>query len=323
MRTFIALAILILILLGLGYLANSGEKSASFFSDIREKRTGEGVSLLILGRVAEGQGGQWHAAPNLTDAIVIAEYKPEKNVINLISLPRDLYGEFGGETFKINEVYSRKKIEAFMEKLPEVTGIEVKNYLVVDVEIIKTAVDKLGGIDVELADAITDPVTGFRLEAGAHHLTGDDAIWIMRNRFAPEGDFFREKNQHNIIAAVFAKFSVMSRAEKTAFLLGMAPYVDNTETNFSIGEIAPRFNNVNELIFNSITLDFSTGLLESSYVPVGPQVISTTTSDATGTPQLGSGQALATSSRAYVLVPKDGINNYEAIRKFIEEKLTR
>src|SRR3990167_5011968 len=147
MRTYIALAILIIILFGLGYLANFGENRASFLSDKREEKIDDKVSLLILGRVAEGQGGQWHAAPNLTDAIVVAEYEPEKNVINLVSLPRDLYGEFGGETFKINEVYGRKKIEEFMKKLPEVTGIEVKNYLVVDVEIIKTAVDKLGGVE--------------------------------------------------------------------------------------------------------------------------------------------------------------------------------
>ena len=283
----------------------------------REEKIDEDISLLILGRVAEGQGGQWHAAPNLTDAIVIAEYKPKEDIINLVSLPRDLYGEFGGETFKINEIYSRKKIEEFMEKLPEITGIDVKNYLVVDVEVIKTAVDKLGGIDVELTDAITDPVTGFKLEAGTHHLTGDDAIWVMRNRFAPSGDFFREKNQHNIIAAVFARFSAMSRAEKTTFLLSMTPYVENTETNFSIGELAPRFSAVGKLSFNSVTLDFSTGLLKSSYIPVGPQIIGTTTDDATGTPEQGA----ATSSRAYVLIPKDGINNYEAIRAFIEEKL--
>ena len=326
---FVALLILVLILLGIGFIANSGEKSASFFSDKKEEKINDGISLLILGRVAEGQGGQWHAAPNLTDAIVIAQYEPEKDVINLVSLPRDLYGEFGGETFKINEMYSRKKIEEFMEKLPEITGIEVENYLVVDVEITKTTVDKLGGIDVELTNTITDPVTGYKLEAGAHHLTGDDVVWVMRNRFAPEGDFFREKNQHNIIAAIFARFSAMSRTEKTAFMLSMAPYVKNTETNFSIGELAPRLSAVGKLSFNSVTLDFSTGLLVSSYIPVGSQTVGMTISDATGTPQLSSlqqdsgqaGQAPATGSRAYVLIPKDGINNYETIRKFIEEKL--
>jgi len=313
MRTFVAIIILLLILLGIGFIANFGERNSDFFGNKDKEKIEEETSFLILGRVAEGQGGQWHLAPNLTDAIVIAQYVPGRNVVNLVSLPRDLYGEFGGTTFKINEVYHRKKIEEFMQKLPEVIGIEVNKYVVVDVDVIKAAIDNLGGIDVELEDPVTDPVTRFRLEPGMHHLSGEDAIWVMRNRFSPEGDFFREKNQHSIIAAIFNTFSGLGPAEKTSFFLNMVPYVQNTETNFSVGEFVPKFGNVGELYFNSVTMDFSTGLLLSSYIPVGPSVVATTT-DATTT-------EAATSSRAYVLVPKEGINNYNAIRAFVESKL--
>jgi len=313
MRTFVAVITLLLILVGVGFLANFGEQSTSFFKNRGEKEKQEDISLLILGRVAEGQGGRWHAAPNLVDAIVIVQYSPEKRSVSLVSLPRDLYGEFGGNSFKINEIYSRKKIDEFMEKLPEITGIEVENYLIVDVEIIKAAVDNLGGIDIELADTITDPVSGFKLVAGEHHLNGEDAVWVMRNRSAPGGDFFREKNQHSVIESIFDAFGKLSPVDKTKFLLSMVSYAESAETNFSIGELAPQFGNVKELTFNSVTLDFSTGLLRSSYVPVGTKTV-TTTIDGVAT-------TTATSLQAYVLIPKDGINDYGAIRSFIEEKL--
>jgi len=114
MRTVIAVIILLLILVGVGIIASSGEQSTTFFKDKDIENPEEEVSILILGRVAEGQGGQWHAAPNLTDAIVVLQYVPDKNTVNLVSLPRDLYGEFGGNSFKINEIYSRKKINEFI-----------------------------------------------------------------------------------------------------------------------------------------------------------------------------------------------------------------
>lgn len=320
--------ILLLLLVGAGafFLSTFDKERVSYFWDNPERVGEEDVTILILGRVAEGQGGRWHSAPGLTDAIVIINYRPARDVINLVSLPRDLYGEFGGEEFKVNEIYRRKKIEDFMEKLPEIIGIEVENFLVVDVDLIETAVDSLGGIDVELTAPVTDSISGFRLEKGIHHLSGEDAIWLMRNRYSPEGDFFREKNQHVVIASIFNSFNMLSAGDKTVFLLGMVPYVRDAEANFSIGEIVPRFGEISNLTFNSVTLDFSTGLLRSSYVPVGVRFADIVTS----TPQSNLGQATTsvtstvitpTPIRAYVLIPTEGINNYTAIREFIAGKL--
>jgi len=314
MRKTSAIIILITIAGTIAFFASTANRGRiSYFWDNPEQEQDEDITILILGRVAEGQGGRWHAAPGLTDAIVIANYRQKGNVVNLVSLPRDLYGEFGGQSFKVNEIYRRKKIEDFMHKLPEITGIEVENFLVVDVGLIETAVDNLGGIDVDIDSAVTDPVSGYRLDVGVQHLNGEDAIWLMRNRYSPEGDFFREKNQHLVIASIFDKFNTLSSTEKTRFLLGMVPYLKSAETNFSLGEITPELGKVSEVTFNSVTLDFSTGLLQSSYVPVGVVPTATTTDDSTST--------VATGTRAYVLIPKEGTNNYTEIREFIQNRL--
>lgn len=291
--------ILLLLLLSgaIFFTIHSGdERVALWDKPLEEKVEGE-VTILALGRIAEGQGGTWHAAPNLTDAIVVIDYRPDSGVINLVSLPRDLYGEFGGEVFKVNEVYERGKIEAFMEKLPEIIGIPVKNFLIVDADIIKATVDGLGGIDIDTDEPVTDSVSGYTLEPGSHHLNGEDIIWLMRNRQSPEGDFFREKNQHAVIEAIFNKINSLSTQERTSFLLKTIPYAQNTEKNFAFGELVPRFEDVSGAKFNSITLNFSTGLLESSYVPVNA------------------------STSEYVLLPNAGINNYSAIREFVEERI--
>ena len=332
-------AIFFIILLGVVaayFLVSSGDSAASFFLAKYNKANEGDITFLVLGRIAEGQGGQWHNAPGLTDAIVIVKYNHETKVVNLISLPRDLYGEFGDEEFKINEMYRREKIEDFMGKLPEITGINVENFLVVDADIIIAVVDKLGGVNIDIEEPITDPVSGFRLEKGIHNLNGEDTIWLMRNRYAPGGDFFREKNQHTVIASIFRSFNALTSVEKSKFLLLMVPHAENAERNFSLGEIAPRFGEVGELTFNSVTLDFSTGLLISSYVPVGTrfadiptstlQVTSTiptplTSPTTTASLTIPTPPTIPTTIRAYVLLPREGINNYTEIREFIESRL--
>jgi LCP family protein required for cell wall assembly len=266
-------------------------------TDQELKNNAGDISVLILGQVGEGQGGKWHFSPDLTDTIVLAYYREESGVLNLISLPRDLYGEFGGEQFKLNEVYRRNKIVDLLGKIPEISGITVEKYIVIDVGIIEKIVDGLGGIDVELDATITDPITGYKLGSGVHHLGGEDTVWLIRNRYAPEGDFFREKNQHVVIKSIFNKFNLLTKQEKMQFLLKLVPESDRVESNFSLGALAPQFNNIEEVNFNSILLDFSTGLLESSYIPI----------DA--------------SSSMYILIPKEGINNYSLIREFITKNI--
>lgn len=297
--------------------ALSGERKAYFWQN-GEPRAEETISVLILGRVAEGQGGRWHRAPDLTDAIVLFYYRPETGVANLISLPRDLYGDFGDGYFKLNEVYRYGAVETFLrEKLPEITSIQTDKYAVVDAGIIERGVDALGGIDITLDAPVTDPVSGYRLEAGEHHLDGEDTVWLLRNRYAPEGDFFREKNQQAVVEAVARRYQSLSAPQRTKFLLQMAPELGNAEANFSLGELAPTLGGVKELAFNGIVLDFATGLLRSAYTS---ELFSASAPDKSALLE-GETSTTTTDRGAYVLIPTEGINNYTAIRQFISERI--
>lgn len=299
----IAIGILILSILGGAvYLSQpywDKDRVAFLWQDEPEQIVKEDINILVLGRVAEGQGGRWHAAPGLVDAIVILNYKPDEKIVNLVSLPRDLYAEVGGEEFKINRIYQRGKINEFLEKATQITGIPVDKYLVVDVAIIEKAVDELGGIDVVLQEDVVDGVSGFRLLKGEQHITGVDTVWIIRNRYSKDGDFFRERNQHIIIEGIFAKFNKLNTVQKTKFLFNIVPFIRDAETNFSIGEVIPEFNKVGDLRFNSVVLGFDTGLLKSSYIPVNA------------------------SSSAYVLIPTEGMDEYGDIQEFITSELLK
>ncbi len=251
------------------------------------------LAVLVLGQVGPGEGGRWHNAPELADSIVLVYYNAGTKTVNLISLPRDLYGTFGGESFKLNEVAKRKKVDDLLAKMPEITGVKTEKYVIVDLGIVEKVVDELGGVDVVLEASVTDPVSGFTLKKGPNHLNGNQAAFLVRNRFAPEGDFFRERHQHLLIKAIFDELSRESTADRTKFFFKILPEITKSRSNFSIGELIPQLGNINVQKFNSITLDFGTGTLVSSVDPIG----------------------------AYVLIPKEGINNYQGVRTFIESKI--
>ena len=261
-----------------------------------EDQTGD-ISILVLGQVGAGQGGRWHAAPNLTDAIILLHYKRASNVINLISLPRDMYGKFGEGYSKLNQLYEEDKTEDLFSGVEAITGINVSKYLVVDLEIVSKAIDSLGGIDIDLPSKVVDSVSGFTLEAGPQRLKGEVAVWLIRNRYAPEGDFFREKNQHLVIQAAFSKFNDLSTWGKTAVIFGLLPEINKSKSNFSIGDVFYQFGNIENIGFNSVVLDFGTGLLVSDKVKT------------------------TNGEEMYVLTPSDGMNEYGKIQEFIAKEI--
>jgi len=297
----IALALLgLTILAGVAFIGKEllGSERVSVVSKEEEFNDPSGdLSILVLGQVGPGQGGRWHAAPSLTDAIVLLYYSQSNNTANLISLPRDLYGKFGEEYFRLNRLYEEGKIEALLSGVYAITGIGVDKYVVVDLELVSKTIDSLGGIDIDLPSAVTDSVSGFTLKAGPQRLSGEDATWLIRNRFAPEGDFFREKNQHLVVEAAFNKFNSLSPWRKTAVLFGILPELNKSKSNFSIGDAFYKFGKMEDIAFNSIVLDFSTGLLMSSMI------------------QTPNGE------EAYILVPSEGIDQYSKIGEFIRQEI--
>jgi len=295
---FILLVVIILVVFSLKF-----ERTFFVFSSGNESKDfSEGISFLVLGKTGKVIG--WNFAPDLADAIFLVNYVPKIGVVNLISLPRDLYINVGSEQFKLNEIIKRNKISEFLsDDLVKMTGIKTNRYVVIDVDFVKQVVDDLGGVEVNLPSPAVDWVSGYTMPAGNHHLTGEEVVWLVRNRYSSEGDFFREKNQHAVIKSMFEKYKNLGYFEKTKFIFKILPLFAQLEGNINPQEfLTPAFN-VKNLRFNDIIFDFSTGILQSSgvVVPVGTSSTST----------------------AYILVPRAGQNNYSELKDFIQSKIER
>jgi LCP family protein required for cell wall assembly len=130
----------------------------------------ESLNILLL-----GIGGGTHDGPELTDTIILANINPEKNEVNMFSIPRDLWVPELQD--RINSAYAigqtknkngRVLAKAVVEK---VTGQPVDYVFVIDFAGFVKGVDHLGGIEVDVKRGFDDyeyPITGKENELCGH-----------------------------------------------------------------------------------------------------------------------------------------------------------
>ena len=261
-------------------------------------------SMLILGKPGK-VSGQSASGEELTDTIMVAHFNPDLNKIYLISIPRDLWIADNNEQFKINEMLVKDEAGIVVNKVESITGVPLDGYVVVDLTMVKDAVDYFGGVDVVLSRSAVDWVSRYTLEAGPHRLNGDDAVWLIRNRFDREGDFFREKNQQQIIVDLFEKFKKMSLTEKMSFIdkfvlkSGLLKTSDLDVSKLTAYAIN---TDLSKVLFGSVVLDFSTKLFKTDMIPVR---FGTSTQDVS------------------ILIPIEGFEKYGAVRKYIKAEISK
>lgn len=90
----------------------------------------EPIQVLLMG-VSTDNGGK------LTDTIIVGTYDPKNQKASLLSIPRDTFvgknPQTGTGMDKINALY-QKSPEKTLEKVNELTGLNIKYYMVIDNE---------------------------------------------------------------------------------------------------------------------------------------------------------------------------------------------
>jgi LCP family protein required for cell wall assembly len=98
----------------------------------------------------------------------------------------------------------------------ELLGTRIHYFAAIDMEGMRQVVDTLGGVDVTVERAISDPgykdtltgATGLVIQAGRQHLDGATALGYARSRkSAGENDFTRAERQQQLLTAIAAKLT--------------------------------------------------------------------------------------------------------------------
>lgn len=278
--------------------SSSGLKGVIDF--FKETFSSKEMNVLVIGKPGISNDQTYHGS-ELADAIMLVHFDPDKKKVFLISIPRDLWIDDDGQQYKINEIVHKKRIEVGLSKIEEITGIKPMGYVIVDLKTLESLVDDMGGVDVTLNEPAVDWVSGYTLGVGAHHLNGEDAIWLVRNRYNPSGDFFREHNQYSILQNLFNKFKSLDRDKKLSLIKkyvidgNLLETADVSYVDLASYLFGGDFENIK---LESIVLDFSTKLLKTSSLPLVSQ---------------------ATTTYVSVLVPSSGFENYQQIKEYIKK----
>lgn len=203
-----------------------------------------------------GTGGVEHDGSNLTDTLIIASLNEKDNTVKMLSLPRDLYLDdkiTGGQ--RINKIYdsylykyenSPEAMRQLAKTITTMTGIPIQYTVKVDFDGFVKIVDALGGVTVDVENAIYDPYypkgetirfETFSIQAGSQTLDGETALKYARSR-KTTSDFDRAKRQQQLLSAIKDKAFDLNLLTDPAKIQALYnSLADNIETNLSVAEI--------------------------------------------------------------------------------------
>lgn len=219
-------------------------------SIIPQKWTGvDRVTILLMGidrRQGETEKGY------LTDSLMLVTVDPVAQTAAILSVPRDLWVEIPG--YENNTINTANRTGDYYDypgggpalaakTVQHNLGVSVNYYVRLDFTAFETFVDLIGGIDVNVTEAIDDPYypdgsygfEPFYLTTGPHHLNGHDALRYARSRHN-SSDIDRAKRQQEVVLAVREK---VLNQNMLPTLLSQAPRLyqtlnESVQTNLSL-----------------------------------------------------------------------------------------
>lgn len=298
---------------------------------ISRLQNGERVTVLLL-----GFGGPGHDGGYLTDSIQVMSFDPTTNTATLISVPRDLWVYIppfegrGGYWGKINEAYEvgMGPVDPNSTNLPygvherggmlasqvvaRVLGIPIDYWASLDFVGFRQFIDALGGVDVFVERAFTDPrypnndnpaidptYRTIHFDCGPQHMNGERAIEFARSRHSPEdgSDFSRSRRQQLLMTAVKDKLFRVETIPKVFSLLNSIE--GHFHTSFSFNEVKDLAGWVQEQARAKQRIT-----VQSAVIETGSLLYATTSSGG-----------------AYILLPRQGQGEYGAIQRYVRDML--
>ncbi|MFD1706911.1 LytR family transcriptional regulator [Siminovitchia sediminis] len=203
----------------------------------------EPFSVLMLG-VDEREGDRGRS-----DTIIVMTVNPEKQSIDMLSIPRDTRVEIVGKGIedKINHAYAFGGVEMSMNTVEKFLDIPIDYYIKMNMEGFQEIVDAVGGVNVN--NDLDFSVSGTHFPEGQISLNGEEALKYSRMRYEdPRGDFGRQLRQRQVIQGVInkgANISAIWKYDDVLQALGK-----NVETNLSLDEMMDIQKNYKEARHN-------------------------------------------------------------------------
>jgi LCP family protein required for cell wall assembly len=217
----------------------------------------ERVNVLVMG--IDQRAGETGAFR--TDTMMVLTVDPVTKTGGVLSIPRDLWVPIadGYGVERINAAHAFGQRDDYPGGGPALAvktvennlGIHIHYYVRVDFNAFVELVNRIGGIDITVEEAIHDrkypshdPADPYgydplHIEAGQHHFDGEMALKYARTRATAGSDFDRADRQQKVLKTVFEK---VTRLDMLPTLIAQAPQMwrtlqDSVETDLKLDEI--------------------------------------------------------------------------------------
>ena len=190
----------------------------------------------------------------LTDTIIVASYNPNTQKANLLSIPRDTFtGKNKSKATasqKLNAIYNYyRDPQKTLDAVNELTGLDIKYYVLVKTEALIKLVDAIGGVEfnVPIDMYYTDKSQNLviDLKAGTQIINGEKAEQLLRFRHNNNGssypieygdnDFGRMRTQRDFIVSTLKQTLKPNNIFKIGEILDIGH--ENVETNLELSYI--------------------------------------------------------------------------------------
>lgn len=167
-----------------------------------------------------------------SDCIIIVSINEQTKDVRLLSIYRDTYLEVEDDLTKITHAYAYGGPQLALSSINKNLDLNITEYVTVNFDTVKTVVDAVGGIKMQLTSAEATQVPGIN-SAGTYTLNGEQALAFARIRKI-DSDYKRTERMRDVLTAVFEKAQTLSIGELNSLADTVLPHI---RTNISTGEI--------------------------------------------------------------------------------------
>ena len=190
-----------------------------------------------------------------SDTIVICSINKKTKEIKMVSVYRDTYlDNTNGEYRKATECYYFGGPERSINMLNTNLDLDITDYVAVNFNAVVEAVDRLGGIELEITEEELKWLNGYQYDqvensqvqaeyeplpaAGYQHLNGNQALAYSRIRYTEGYDFKRTERQRTVMMKIFEKAQAQGVPALLSMIDAMLPMVSTSLSNTELISLA-------------------------------------------------------------------------------------
>ena len=189
-----------------------------------------------------------------TDTILFVQVVNDD--VTIIALPRDLWME--GWNGRLNSIFIRRGADGLRRAAEDVLGVPVDYHVIINLDIFKSLVDALGGVEVNVPHAMryVDVAGGLNIDLrpGPQVLDGQRAADFVRYRQTQRGDFDRLDRVKLLAHAMLQRVRDLHVGAITRLPALVETFFDDVETNASPALVRTLLPRLPHLRINAATL---------------------------------------------------------------------